>query len=147
MYSERRGRAVTGRALVHCGEHYNALASCATIEVATLPASKTAEEGSLHATQAVRARVFAMLQVLLPADSFEEGAGDALVAPWLGQEVEGALRAELVEVAFGLVAAARGEEVGVRRAVLEAEGQRGQRGLAVRLRATSSSDGQRRDSR
>ena len=69
------------------------------------------------------------------------------MAPWLGQEVEGALRAALVEVAPGLVVAAPGEEVGVRRAVLEAEGQRGQRGLAVRLRATSSSDGQRHDSR
>ena len=57
------------------------------------------------------------------------------------------MRAALVEVAPGLVAAARGEEVGVRRAVLEAEEQRGQRGLAVRLRATSSSGEQRRDSR
>ena len=83
----------------------------------------------------------------MPADSYEEGAEDALVAPGLGQEMEGALRAALVEVAPGLVAAARGEEVGVRRAVLEAEGQRGQRGLAVRLRTTSSSGGQRRDSR
>ena len=83
----------------------------------------------------------------MPAESFEEGAEDALVAPWLGQEVEGALRAALVEVAPGLVAAARGEEVGVRRAVLETEKQRGQRGLAVRLRATSLSGGQRRDSR
>ena len=61
-----------------------------------------------------------MYQVLLPADSFEEGAEDALVAPGLGQEVEGALRAALVKVASGLVAA-RGEEVGVRHAVLEAE--------------------------
>ena len=83
----------------------------------------------------------------MPADSFEGGAEDALVAPELGQEVEWALRAALVEVAPGLVAAARGEGVGVRRAVLEAEEQRGQRGLAVRLRATSSSGGQRRDSR
>ena len=36
--------------------------------------------------------------------------------------MEGALRAELVEVALGLAAAARGEEVGVRRAVLEEGG-------------------------
>ena len=71
----------------------------------------------------------------------------ALAAQTLGQEVEGALRAALVEVAPGLVAAARGEEVGVRRSVLEAEEQRGQRGLAVQLRVTSSSGGQRRDSR
>ena len=83
----------------------------------------------------------------MPADSFEEGAQDALVAPGLGQGVEGALRAALVEVAPGLVAAARGEEVGVRRAVLEVDKQRGQRGLAVRLRVTSSSGGQRRDLR
>ena len=83
----------------------------------------------------------------MPADSFEEGAEDALVAPGLGQKVEWALRAALVEVAPGLVAAVRGEEVDVRRAVLKAEGQRGQRGLAVRLRATSSSGGQRRDLR
>ena len=83
----------------------------------------------------------------MPADSFEEGAECALAAQTLGQEVEGALRAALVEVAPGLVAAARGEEVGVRRAVLELEGQRGQWELAVRLRVTSSSGGQRRDSR
>ena len=69
------------------------------------------------------------------------------MAPGLGQEVEEALRAALVEVAPGLVEAAPREEVGVRRAVLETEEQRGQRGLAVRLRATSSSGGQRRDSR
>ena len=69
------------------------------------------------------------------------------MAPELGPEVEGALRAALVEVAPGLVVAARGEEMGVRRAVLEAEGQRGQRGLAVQLHVTSSSGGQRRDSR
>ena len=81
------------------------------------------------------------------ADSFEEGAESALAAQTLGQEVEGALRAALVEVAPGLVAAARGEEVGVRLAILEAEERRGQRGLAVRLRVTSSSGGQRRDSR
>ena len=68
------------------------------------------------------------------------------MAPGLGQEVEGALRAALVEIALGLVAAARGEEVGVRHAVLEAKGQRGHRGLAVQLRATSSNGGQRRDS-
>ena len=83
----------------------------------------------------------------MPADSFEEGAEDALVAPGLAREVEGALRAALIEVAPGLVVAARGEEVGFRRAVLEAEEQRGQRELAVWLRATSSSGGQRRDSR
>ena len=83
----------------------------------------------------------------MPADSVEEGAEDALVAPGPGQEVEGALRAALVKVAPGLVAAAGGEEVGVRRAVLEVEGQRGQQELAVRLRVTSSSGGQRRDSR
>ena len=85
--------------------------------------------------------------MLLSADSFEEGAEGALAAQGLGQEVEGALHAALVEVAPGISAAARGEEVGVQRAVLEAEGQRVQRGLAVRLRATSSSGEQRRDSR
>ena len=69
------------------------------------------------------------------------------MAPGLGQEVEGALRAALVEVAPGLVTAARKEEVGVWRAVLEVEGKHGQRGLAVRLRVTSSSGGQRHDSR
>ena len=85
--------------------------------------------------------------MLLSADSFEEGAEGALAAQGLGQVVEGALRAALVEVAPGLAAAARGEEVGVRRTVLEAEGQFVQRGLAVRLRATSLSCEQRRDSR
>ena len=70
----------------------------------------------------------------MPADSFEEGAEGALAAQTLGQEVEVALRAALVEVAPGLVAAARGEEVGVRRTILEAEERRDQRGLAVRLR-------------
>ena len=83
----------------------------------------------------------------MPADSFEEGAEDALVAPGFGEEVEGALRAALVEVAPGIVAAARREEVGVRLAVLEVEEQRGQRRLAVRLRVTSSSGVQRHDSR
>ena len=83
----------------------------------------------------------------MPSDLFEEGAEGALAAQMLRQEVEKALRAALVEVAPGLVAAARGEEVGVRRAVLEAEDQRAQRGLAVQLRVTSSSGGQRRDSR
>ena len=58
----------------------------------------------------------------LAYDSFEEGAEGALAAHTLGQEVEGALRAALVEVAPGFVAAARGEEVGVRRAILKAEG-------------------------
>ena len=60
--------------------------------------------------------------------------------------MEGALRAALVEVAPGLAAAARGEKLGVRHAALEAEGQRVQRGLDVRLRASSSSGEQRRDS-
>ena len=83
----------------------------------------------------------------MPADSFEEGAEGALAAQTPGQEVEGALRATLVEVGLGLAAAARGEEVGVRRAFFKAEGQRVQRRLAVRLRATSSSVEQRRDSR
>ena len=83
----------------------------------------------------------------MPADSFEKGAEDALVAPGLAQEVEGALRAALVEVAPGLVVAARGKEVGFRRGVLAEEEQRGQPGLAVRLRATSSNGGQRSDSR
>ena len=83
----------------------------------------------------------------MPADSFKEGAEGALAAQTLGQEVEGALRAALVEVAPGLVAAARGEEVGVRRAILEAEERRGQRGLAARLRVTLSNGEQRRDSR
>ena len=82
----------------------------------------------------------------MPTDLFEEGAKDALVAPGLGQEVERALRAALVEVAPKLVVAARGEEVNVRLVVLEAKEQRGQWVLAVRLRATSSSGGQRRDS-
>ena len=63
----------------------------------------------------------------MPGDLFEEEAEDALVAPELGQEVEGPLRVALVKVAPGLVVTARGEEVGVRRAVLEAEEQRGQR--------------------
>ena len=85
--------------------------------------------------------------MLLSADLFEKGAEGALAAQRLDKEMEGALRAALVEVAPGLAAAARGEEVGVRRGVLEAERQRVQRGLAVRLRATSSSGEQRRDSR
>ena len=50
--------------------------------------------------------------------------------------MEGALRFSLVEVAPRLTAAARGKEVGVRRAILEAEGQRVQRIFAVQLRAT-----------
>ena len=50
----------------------------------------------------------------MPADSFEDGDQNALVAPELGREVKGALRAALVEIAPGLVAAARKEEVGVR---------------------------------
>ena len=84
--------------------------------------------------------------MVLPAHSFEEWAEGALAAQGLGQEVEGALRAALVDLAPGPVAAARGEEAGVRRAVLEEGGQRVQRGLVMQLRATSSSDGQRRDS-
>ena len=84
--------------------------------------------------------------MVLPADLFEKWAEGALAAQGLGQEVEGALRSALVEVALGLAAAARGEQAGVRRAVLEEGGQRVQRGLALRPRATSSSDGQRRDS-
>ena len=57
--------------------------------------------------------------MVLPANSFEEWAEGALAAQGLGQEVEGALRVALVQVALGLAAAARGEEAGVRRAVLE----------------------------
>ena len=57
----------------------------------------------------------------MPAYSFEG----------LEQEVAGPLRVALAEVARLLVAAARGEEVGVRRAVLEAEGQRVQQERAV----------------
>ena len=79
--------------------------------------------------------------MVLPAHSFEEWAEGALAAQGLGQEVKGVLRAALVEVALGLAAAAQGEEAGVRRAVLEEGGQRVLRGLAVQLRATSSSDG------
>ena len=85
--------------------------------------------------------------MLLSADLFEEGAEGALAAQGLDNEVKGTLRATLVEVGLGLAAAARGEEVGVRRAFFKAEGQRVQRRLAVRLRATSSSVEQRRDSR
>ena len=81
------------------------------------------------------------------ADLFEEGAEGALAAQGLDKEGDKALRASLVEVAPGLAAAARGEEVDVRRAVLEAKWQHLQRGLAVQLRATSSSNEQRRDSR
>ena len=146
MYCERRGRAVAAQAHVHCGEHYDTLASCVVIAVAKLPASQTALEGLLLANQAVRARVVELWHMHFSADSFEEGAEGALAAQWLRQEVEGVLRTALVEVAPGLAAAARGD-VGVRRSVLEAEGQRVQRGLAVRLRATSSSCEQRRDSR
>ena len=95
----------------------------------------------------VRTPVFVLLQVLLPADLFEEEIEGALAARGLEQEVEGALRVALAEVAPVLVAAARKEEVGVRRAVLEAERQRVQQVLAVQLNTTSSSGGQRRDSR
>ena len=80
------------------------------------------------------------------AHSFEEWAEGALAAEGVGQEVEKALSAALVEVALWLVTAARGKVAGVRRAVLEDEGQRVQRGLAMQLRATSSSEGRRRDS-
>ena len=83
----------------------------------------------------------------MPAHSFEEKVEEALAARGLEQEVEGALRVALAEVAPGLAVAARGDEVNVRRAVLKEEGQRVQRGLAVQLHATSSSGGQRRDSR
>ena len=82
----------------------------------------------------------------MPADWFEEWAEGALAAQELEQEVEGALRAALVEVALVLAAAARGEGAGVRRAVPDGKGQRVQKELAVPLRMTSSSDGQRRDS-
>ena len=46
--------------------------------------------------------------MLLSADLFEEGGEGALAAQGLGQEVEGGLRAALVEVAPGLAAAALG---------------------------------------
>ena len=62
--------------------------------------------------------------MVLPAHSFEEWAEGALAAQGLGQEVEGVLRAALVEVALGLAAAARWEEAGVPLAVLEEGGQR-----------------------
>ena len=73
--------------------------------------------------------------MVLPADLFEKWAAGALAAQGLGQEVEGALRAALVEVALGLAAAARGVKAGVRRAVLEEDGQRMLRGLASAVRA------------
>ena len=60
-----------------------------------------------------------------------------LVARGLEQEVEGALRVALTEVAPGLAVAARGQEVDVRRAVLGEGGQRVQWELAEQLRATS----------
>ena len=85
--------------------------------------------------------------MLLSADSFEEGVEGALATQGLGQGVQVGLWAALVEVASGLAAAARGEEVVVRRAVLEEEEQRVQRVLAVQLGGTSSSGGQRCDSR
>ena len=75
------------------------------------------------------------------------GAAGALAAWGLKQEVDGALRVALAELAPGLAMAAQGEKMGVRRAVLKAVRQRGQRGLAVRLRATFLSGGQRRNSR
>ena len=84
MYCERRARAVAARVYVHCGEHCDTFAFCVVIAVATLPASQTAEEVSLLANQAVRERVFELLQVLLSADSFEEKAEDALAAQELG---------------------------------------------------------------
>ena len=58
----------------------------------------------------------------MTAHSFEDWAEGALVAQGLGKEVEGVLRTVLVEVAPGLAAAARQEEAGVRRAVLEEGG-------------------------
>ena len=72
----------------------------------------------------------------MPADSFEEGVEKAPAPRGLEQEMEGALRVALAEVAPGLAVAARGEEVDVRRAVLGEGGQRVQRKLAVQLRAT-----------
>ena len=83
----------------------------------------------------------------MPADLFEEGVEGAMAARGLEQEVDGALRVALAEFAPGLAVAARGEKVDVRRTVLGEGGQRVQRELAVQLRATSSSGGQRRDSR
>ena len=83
----------------------------------------------------------------MPADSFKEGVEGALAARGLEQEVAGALRVALTEIAPGLVAAKRGEEINVRRAELRERKQRVQRELAVQLRATSSSGGQRRYSR
>ena len=78
----------------------------------------------------------------MPAHSFEEWTEGALTAQGLGQEVEGALRAALVEVALGLAAAARREEAGVRRAVLEEGGSACSRDLrcscARHRRATNS---------
>ena len=58
MCCERWERAVAARAHVHCGEHYEALASSVVIALATLLASQMAEEGFSLDNQAVRARVF-----------------------------------------------------------------------------------------
>ena len=84
--------------------------------------------------------------MVLPAYWFEEWAKGALAAQGLGQKMEGVLRAALVEVVLGLAGAARSEKAGVRRGVLKEGGQRLQQRHAVQLRATLSSDGQRRDS-
>ena len=78
---------------------------------------------------------------------FYEGAEDALAAQGLEQMEEAALRFALVEVAPSLAASAHGETVGDRRAKLEAERLRVQRGLAMRQRAESLSGKQRRDLR
>ena len=99
MCCNRWERAIAARAHVHCGGQYDALASCVLIAVEKLLARQTAEEGSPLANQAVRARVFEMLQVLLSADLFEEEGEGALAAQGLGQKVEAGLRAALVEVA------------------------------------------------
>ena len=85
MYSERRAQAVSVRARVGCGEHYDALASCIATAVETLPASQTAGEGSPHANQAVRARVVELGHALQAADSLTKRAGGELAA--LGIEV------------------------------------------------------------
>ena len=85
MYCERQGRAVAARAHVHCGEHYDALASCAANAVATLPASLITGEGSPHANQAVRARVVELGHALQAVDSLAKRAGGEMAA--LGLEV------------------------------------------------------------
>ena len=71
---------------MHCGEHYDALASCIVTAVATLPASQPAGEGSPLANQAVRARVGELWHAVQAADSLAKRAGGELAA--LGLEVE-----------------------------------------------------------